>query len=106
MPTLANVLAMGFELLWAISSNRHRPGGLSIVLTSAQILIAQPLPEDWQIPDRFWQVLRAVLCRQIWKTRNEHYMADRIAGEPFPNPGTGLLYTYERNGDTFYGKFI
>lgn len=60
-----------------ISGNRHRIGGLQGDLEPAHIFVAAPLPEDWQIPPKFWQFLRAVLCWQIWKARNEFYMADR-----------------------------
>lgn len=67
----------GMDLLLAISANHHRTGGLQITLSPAHVFLGQPLPVEWQIPRRFWQVLRVVLCWQVWKSRNEHFMANR-----------------------------
>lgn len=67
----------GMELLKACSDQRHRPGGFRGSLEPAHVFIAAPLPAEWQIPERLWQLLRAVLCWQIWKSRNEHFMANR-----------------------------
>lgn len=41
-------------------------------LTPAQIFISDPLPVAWGVQENFWQVLREILCWQVWKNRNEH----------------------------------
>lgn len=81
--------AMG--LLSASSGQRHRPGGLRCTLVPAHVIVASPLPMDWQIPSRFWILLRAVLCWQVWKSRNEHYMANRRS-----NPERTIRKTWHR----------
>lgn len=67
----------GWNLLQAILDNRHITGGLQGALKPAHILVAASLPEEWKISQKFWHILRAVLCWQIWKAGNEHFMADR-----------------------------
>lgn len=64
-------------LLANCSAQRHRPGGLRGSLEPAHVFVAAPLPADWKIPGRLWLILRAVICWQVWKTRNEHFMANR-----------------------------
>lgn len=50
-------------------------GGLLLVnLDPAQIFIGEPLPENWHIPDKLWQFMRAIVCWQIWKDRNAHFI--------------------------------
>lgn len=50
-----------------------------ILLKPANIYIAVPVPTIWQVPEKFWQLWKAILCWQIWKNRNEHYMAGKQA---------------------------
>lgn len=45
----------------------------NISLNPAQVLIADPLPADWCIPEKLWHVLRAIICWQLWKDLNEHF---------------------------------
>lgn len=52
------------------------------MLSPAHVFMASPLPADWGVPERFWLILRAVICWQVWKSRNEHYMADRQSDPP------------------------
>lgn len=47
----------GTNLLVAVSGNRPQSGDPPILLTAAHILLAQPLPANWQIPVNFWQIL-------------------------------------------------
>lgn len=35
--------------------------------------IAEPLPVECGILDKFWNVLQEILCWQLWKDRNEHF---------------------------------
>lgn len=70
----------GMSMLTAISHNRHNVGGLPITLTAAHVFIAHPLPVEWKILAKFWHILRAVSCWQIWKAKNEHYMANDRSG--------------------------
>lgn len=65
----------GETLLTASSRNGSNCSGL----LPSNVFLADPLPEQWQVPERFWQILRAVVCRQIWKDRNSHYLADKPA---------------------------
>lgn len=67
----------GLGLLQASSDQRHRLGGFRGSLEPAHIFVASPLPACWKIPGRFWLILRAVICWQVWKSRNEHFMANR-----------------------------
>lgn len=64
------------EDLMQTASPRHEG---RIRLQPAHIFIAHPIPAEWQVPDRFWQVLKAILCWQIWKNRNAHYLAGKQA---------------------------
>lgn len=50
-----------------------------IEIKPEHVFVAHPLPSQWQCPERLWHVLKAILCWQIWKNRNEHYMADQPA---------------------------
>lgn len=50
-----------------------------ITLTPAHVFVAQALPTQWHCPERLWQILKGVLCWQIWKNHNEHYMAEQPA---------------------------
>lgn len=59
------------------ASSGRRVGGLRGSLIPAHVFVASPLPAEWLIPSRFWQILRAVLCWQVWKSPNEHFMANR-----------------------------
>lgn len=68
----------GFGLLRASSDRRHRLGAIQGTLQPAHIFVAEPLPHEWQIPLRLLQILRAVICWQVWKARNKHYMANRV----------------------------
>lgn len=76
-PLLNPCWQWGFGILSASSQHRHRRGGLNGDVEPAHIFVASPLPVDWLIPERLWQVLRAVICSQVWKSRNEHFMANR-----------------------------
>lgn len=67
----------GMGLLTASSEIRHSGGGLQGTLQPAHVFVASPLPVNWMIPGRFWQILRAVICWQVWKARNEHCLANR-----------------------------
>lgn len=67
----------GFGLLKSCSEQRHRVGGIQGTLDPSHVFVASPLPINWMIPRRFWQILRAVICWQVWKARNEHFMAER-----------------------------
>lgn len=49
-------------------------GSLCAGLLPGHVFLAQPLPEQWQVPERFWKILRATICWQIWKDRNGHYL--------------------------------
>lgn len=73
-PILASCWRWGEQLLkrTALNQNAH------ILLRPQHILIATPLPDEWQILDHFWKILKAILCWQIWKSRNAHF----IAGKP------------------------
>lgn len=68
------LLAMGFAYH---SGHLPREGGLQVTLTPAHVLLGQPLPAEWKTPENFWAILRPVLCWQVWKSGNEHFMADR-----------------------------
>lgn len=65
----------GESMLSAASQN----GSVCSRLLPSNVFLAEPLPDLWQVPERFWQILRAVLCWQIWKDRNGHYLADKPA---------------------------
>lgn len=65
----------GESLLTATSRNGSTCSGL----LPSNVFLADPLPDHWQIPERFWQILRAVVCWQIWKDRNCHYLDDKPA---------------------------
>lgn len=67
----------GFSVLCACSAVHHGVVGLQGRLEPAHVFIAYPLPAEWKIPERLWQILRAVICWQVWKARNEHVMANR-----------------------------
>lgn len=67
----------GQGILLASTEQRFRQGGLRGSLEPAHVFVASPLPADWLVPTRLWQILRAVISWQVWKTRNEHFMADR-----------------------------
>lgn len=54
-------------LAWAVGGQAH-----AIPLGPENILIAEALPLAWEIPDRVWHTLRAILCWTIWKDRNNH----------------------------------
>lgn len=64
------------EFLLQASSPRR---AAHIRLCPAHVFIAAPLPEDWIVPDKLWHILKAILCWQIWKNRNKHYMAGKPA---------------------------
>lgn len=65
----------GASILQMATSNQ----GARILLSPEQVFIAVPLPNAWLVPDRLWQILKAILCWQIWKNRNAHYMAGKQA---------------------------
>lgn len=48
-------------------------------LLPANVFVALPLPQEWRTLERLWHILRALICWQIWKDRNGHYMADKPA---------------------------
>lgn len=52
--------------------------GSMVNLNPAQVFIGEPLPEHWQIPGKLWHFLRAIVCWQVWKDRNAHF----IGGKP------------------------
>lgn len=66
----------GFELLTASSEHRHRVGGLRGEITAANALVATPLPVEWKILKMIWPFPWAILCWQVWKSRNEHFKAN------------------------------
>lgn len=41
-----------------------------IVIEPSHMILAIVLPEEWAIPCKLWQFLRAILCWLIWKERN------------------------------------
>lgn len=51
----------------------------TIQIGPAHIFIAAPLPVEWLVPEKLWHLLKAILCWQIWKNRNAHYMAGKQA---------------------------
>lgn len=61
----------GESILQAASGDAHN----QITLLPEHIFLAQPLPAHWQCPERLWHLLKAIVSWQIWKNRNEHYMA-------------------------------
>lgn len=67
----------GLGLLTASCECRNRIGGLRGSLEPKHIFLASPLPVEWRIPNRIWHLLRAIISWQVWKTQNEHYMANR-----------------------------
>lgn len=67
----------GTGILIASSERRNRIGGLRGSIEPSHVFLAAPLPADWQVPGRIWHILRAVISWQVWKSRNEHYMANR-----------------------------
>lgn len=69
----------GLGLLQASSDQRHRLGGFRGTIEPAHVFVASPLPAEWMVPERFWLILRAVICWQVWKARNEHVMANRLS---------------------------
>lgn len=81
----------GQAILLASSEQRHRQGGLRGSLEPAHVFVASPLPAEWMIPGRMWHILRAVICWQVWKTRNEHYMANRPS-----DPGRSIRKAWHR----------
>lgn len=74
-PISATCWQWGNHLLRLSASNREA----NIVLRPEHIFIASPLSDDWRVPDRLWQILKAVLCWQIWKNLNAHFMAGKPA---------------------------
>lgn len=53
--------------------------GPSPTLQAGNVILAVPLPDACHIPERFWQVLRATLCWQIWKDRNSHFFSNQVS---------------------------
>lgn len=74
-PISAHCWRWGESILQAASGNAHN----QITLLPEHIFMAQPLPAHWQSPERLWQILKAIVSWQIWKNRNEHYMAAQPA---------------------------
>lgn len=65
-------------LLKEILNHRNDTLDWQVVLTPAQVFIALPLPVAWRILENFGtSILRAVLCRQIWKAWNDPVFANR-----------------------------
>lgn len=62
-------------------------------LSPANVLIAEPLPVDWGIQGKFWHVLRAVLCWQLWKDRNVHFFKGKQS-----NPVAVIYKAWHRMG--------
>lgn len=62
---------LGSYLLKASSPNQIA----RIQLSPAHIFVAAPLPHAWLLPDKLWQILKAILCWQIWKNCNAHNSA-------------------------------
>lgn len=85
-------------LLSLASTNRTA----HIALLPANIFVAWPLPLEWQIPPGLWLILRPILCWQIWKDRNGHYLANTqpTISVSFGSPGIELALTFRRNGVT------
>lgn len=50
-----------------------RPGSHNVNLNSAHVFIAAPLLKEWHAPGKLWNLLRAVVCWQVWKDRNLHF---------------------------------
>lgn len=48
----------------------------NVNLSLKHIFIAAPLPTDWRIPKKLWHFLKAIICLQLWKNRNTHYLED------------------------------
>lgn len=65
----------GSSLLKASSPNHTA----QIQLSPAHIFMAAPLTDSLLVPDKLWQILKAILYWQIWKNRNAHYMAGKPA---------------------------
>lgn len=68
---LQAMLVLG-EYLLDIASPSN---AVAAVLSPAQVFIAEPLPANWRAPAKLWQTLHAILCWQIWKNCNEHFLA-------------------------------
>lgn len=56
-------------------------GTHNISLTPANIFVSWPLPAEWHIPVKLWQTLGPVVCWQIWKDRNGHFMAGKRSNQ-------------------------
>lgn len=67
----------GEGLLTVTSTNGTGCNGL----LPKHVLVAQPLHDQWQVPECFWQILIAVICWQIWKDRNCHCLANQPASQ-------------------------
>lgn len=51
-----------------------RSGSQNVNLNLAQVFIGDSLPKNWQIPGKFWQFIGAIVCWQVWKDRNAHFI--------------------------------
>lgn len=38
------------------------------------VLIGEALPSQWDVPDKLWHTLRAILCWIIWKDHNDQVL--------------------------------
>lgn len=61
-------------LQWVSNQQTH-----AIRLLPPHILVAQPLPDHWDVPNILWHIVRAVVAWHIWKDRCSHCPA----GNPF-----------------------
>lgn len=57
------------------------------------VLLAEELPADLKIPKKFWAIVRAVSCWEIWKARCKHYMENHHAA-----PATVIRNIWRRIG--------
>lgn len=74
-PILQHCWRWGENILQATAGN----AAPRVHLRPENVFIAIPIPSGWQVPEKLWHLLKAILCWQIWKNRNEHYMAGKPA---------------------------
>lgn len=48
-----------------------------VQLRPKHVFVAAPLPLEWHGPEKLRHLLKAILCWQIWKNRNTHFMAGK-----------------------------
>lgn len=78
-----------------------------ITLQPAHVFMAHPLPDHWHYPERLWHLLKAILCWQIWKNRNEHYLAAQPANSlRVIRKSWARLGTYLRKEWRFLGRKV